>query len=201
MPPPTDNHAAADGHAAGQPLGHGVQHAGNGLSRNGAEQRSGDGDTNALHEDGDDLPHLDGAEVAGLGSSVHEVNDGDSRGTAKHGQEQTSDRQRHGECDSGRDGGLGVSATTAEALDHDDGGGHGSQCRVRCHSGADVCPTKGHHLKGATEEDALLDVTGNQTNKGAGHQRLVELPLVKNAFHTSKEGDEDDEYDRNGIHT
>lgn len=152
MPPPT-------GHAAGQPVGHSVKRVGNSLGRDNTQKYCRDGDTKALHEDGSVLPALDAGEVALLGATVHGVSDSGSNGTADHGQEQTSDRQRDGDGD-GRGNGLGrISGAAVEGEHHDDRRSDRGQSGVRRDGGADVSPAKGHHLERTAQEDALLKVT------------------------------------------
>ena len=114
------------------------------------------------------------------------------QGTADHGQEQAGDGQRHGDGDGGGNGLAGISNTAVEGKCHDDGRCDRSQGGVRCDGGADVSPTKGHHLKRTAQEDALLKVTGYETDKRARNERLMELELIQNAFHTGKQRDNRD---------
>ena len=124
----------------------------------------------------------------------------DCDGTADHGQEQARDGQRNCHGDGGVDRGNGVGSATVESDDHEDCGGHGRESRVRGNGGADVRPAEGNHLKGAAEDDALLRVAADQTDKGAGNKRLMELELVENAFHTSQESNDNDQKNRKCRH-
>ena len=190
------DHATADGHAAGQPCGHHVERVSHNLGRDEAQGHSRDSDAGTLHEDSQDLPHLNALEVALLGGGVHGVNYGDRERAANHRQEQASHGQRHGESDGGGDGGLGVGRTAVEREHHDDGGRNGGQGRIGRDGGADVRPTEGDHLQGAAEHDALLQVAGHETDERAGHERLVELELVQNTLHTGQQRDDGDQNDR-----
>lgn len=90
----------------------------------------------------------------------------------------------------GRGNGLGrISGATVEGEHHDDRRSDRGQSGVRRDGGADVSPAKGHHLERTAQEDALLKVTGYETDKRACHERLMELELIQNAFHTGKQRD------------
>ena len=79
----------------------------------------------------------------------------------------------------------------AEATDASAASGHG---------GADVRPAEGNHLELAAKEDALLEMAADKADERAGHQGLVELELIEDAFHTSEEGNNDDESNRDWSH-
>ena len=143
---------------------------------------------------------LDGGEVALLGGAVHDVDDAGGQRTADHGQEQASHGQGHCQGDGRVDGVGRVGGAAVKRQDHDDGGGDGGKGGIGSDGRADVGPAEGDHLEGAAQNDALLQVTGDQADERAGHQRLVELELIEDALHAGQQGDDNDEQNRDWVH-
>ena len=192
--PNSSNHATADGHAIGEPRGHHVQGAHDGVGRDEAEGSCRNGDTDALHADRDDRPEVDGGEVTLGSSAVHDVDHRNGERTHDHGKEEASHGQRHGHGDGRGDSGALVGAVT-NGDDHENCRCDRRECGVGGDGSTNVSPAKGHHLERTAQDDASLKLTAHQADERACDQRLVELPLVQNAFHAGKEGNDDNQDD------
>ena len=125
--------------------------------------------------------------------------DGDGERTDDHRQEEAGHGEGHGHGDGRGDGG-GLVGAAVDGDDHQDRGGDRREGRVRGDGRADVGPAEGHHLQGAAEDDARLEVAAHQTDERARDERLVELPLVKDAFHAGEEGNDDNQDDCENRH-